>query len=89
MAPLNIPIQMISVCDVDGELRPLRFRFEDAEHRLRVVKVAEILVSKELNYVGVQCFQYLCRAVSNERELLFELRYAVRAHQWTLYRLIG
>lgn len=89
MAPLNLPIQMISVCDVDGELRPLRFRFEDETHRLRVVKVAEIVDSKELNYVGVQCFQYLCRALEADRELLFELRYAVRAHQWTLYRMIN
>ncbi len=33
------PIEMISVCDKDGELRLLCFRYEDGTHRLHMVKV--------------------------------------------------
>lgn len=88
MEALNRPVEMISVSSLDGELRPLRFRFEDEKHQLHVIKVREIVNAKEINYVGMQCFQYLCKAVSDERELLFELRYIVKKHQWTLHRMI-
>ncbi|MDO4582453.1 MAG: hypothetical protein Q4B96_07735 [Bacillota bacterium] len=85
MAALNLPIQMISVCDADGRISPLRFRLADET----VVRIGEVLAAKEQNYAGAHCFSYICRAVSGGRELLFELRYAVRSHQWTLYRIIN
>ena len=89
MTALNKPIQMICVCDVDGELRPLRFRFEDDEHCVHTVKVSEVLVAKELNYVGTQSFLYVCKALAGDREIMFELRYAVKAHKWVLFRYIN
>lgn len=85
----NIPIEMISVCSADGKLRPLRFRFEDEYHRLHTIRVAEILVSKELFYVGQQAYQYTCKAMINEKEQLFELRYTVKSHKWVLFRLLN
>ena len=86
---LNTPVQMLSVCDVDGRLRPLRFRYEDGQHQLQTVQVREVLVARELSYVGLQVYQYVCKAACNGLELLFELRYTVRTHRWVLYRMIN
>lgn len=84
-----MPVEMISVCDAEGQLRPLRFRFEDAAHRLHTVRVSEVVTSKEINYVGLQSYLYVCRALSQGREIVLELRYLVKAHRWVLFRMLG
>jgi hypothetical protein len=85
---LNQPIEMISLCTVDGALRPLRFRYEDDGHCLQTIKVNEVLVAKELNYVGLQSYLFICKALSGNQEILFELRYTVKTHNWVLFRII-
>jgi len=89
MQPLNLPIEMISFCSIDGRLRPLRFRFEDSEHQLHTIHILEILSEKELIYVGRPGRQYLCRATVGHQEKVFELRYAVKDHRWLLFRMLS
>ena len=88
MDVVNQAIEMISVCAVDGEIQPLRFRYEDARHHLHTVRVEEVLMVKEVKYVGLPGFQYFCRARVGQEEKLFELRYAVKTHRWVLFRMI-
>ena len=89
MKALNLPVEMISLCAVDGVLRPLRFRYEGDGHQLQTVKVNEVLVAKELNYVGIQSYLFICKAFLNDKELIFELRYTVKTHCWVLFRMIN
>ncbi|MCR4963239.1 MAG: hypothetical protein K6B40_05095 [Firmicutes bacterium] len=86
--PLNQPVQMLSLHDVDGRLQPLRFRYEDERHVLHTVSIQEILSAKEIYYAGIQGLQYLCRADISHRERLFELRYLIKSHRWILSRMI-
>ena len=86
MRAANLPIQAIANCCPDGSMEPLRFRFEDSEHRLQTVRITEIVDSRKIEYVGIEAFCYLCKAEMDGREKLFELRYTVRSHRWTLFR---
>lgn len=88
MASDERQVEMICVCGSDGALRPLRFRYEDAAHRLQVVDIAEVISCKEICYVGIEAFVYVCRAYDEDREHLFELKYTVRTHKWVLHRKI-
>ncbi|NLF80235.1 MAG: hypothetical protein GX572_03475 [Clostridia bacterium] len=89
MSALNLPVEMISLCNDRGELKPLRFRYQDRRQQPHVVHVDEVLESKELNFVGVQVYQYLCRArLASGKEILFELRYTIKNHYWVLFRVI-
>lgn len=81
-------VEMISVCSYDGKLSPLRFRFEDADQYLQTVSVTKILDRREMTYVNVEYFLFICKGVMQERERLFELRYAVTSHKWELFRII-
>ena len=81
-------VEMISVCGSDGALRPLRFRFEDASHQLQVVHIEEVISCKEVCYVGIEAFVFVCRACYGGQEHLFEVKYTVRAHKWVLERQI-
>ena len=84
----NVQIEMISVCGVDGSLTPLRFRLEDEEHRLRTVAIRQVVCSNRIQYAGVDAIQFLCKAEVQGKEKLFELRYTVRSHSWSLFRVV-
>jgi len=82
----NCPVDVISVCNTEGEIRPLRFQLEDEEHQLLRVNVQEVVSVREIQHVGVEAHIFLCRARVHDREWTFELKYTFRSHTW---RLLG
>lgn len=85
---MNVQIEMICVCAADGRLTPLRFRIEDESHCLQTVSIAQVLVCKPIQYAGIDAIQYLCKAIMDGKERLFELRYTVKTHRWSLFRVV-
>jgi hypothetical protein len=86
MQQTTYPVDVISVCAADGSIRPLRLRLEDEHQQLRCIRIDEILSVKDVSYVGIEAFVYLCRAVVQDRVWLFELKYMIRSHSWQLLR---
>ena len=74
MANRNLPVQVLAACGVDGQMQPLRFRFEDSEHQLHTVHITEIIDSRFVEYVGIETFVFLCKALLEGAEKLYELR---------------
>lgn len=56
------PVDVISMCSAGGEIRPLRFRMEDEDHQLIRIDIAEIVSSRQIQYVGIEAQIFLCRA---------------------------
>lgn len=88
MGETNTPVDVISVCSAEGEIRPLRLRIEQEDHSLIRVDIAEIISSRQIPYVGVEAQIFLCRAVVDGVQWLFELKYTIRSHCWSLFRRI-
>ena len=88
MEIVNKPVEMISFCAIDGALRPLRFRYEDERRQARTVRIREILSIKQSTLLGIPNIIYLCRAMLDGRDHLFELRYAIHTHTWVLHRVM-
>ena len=84
----NSPVDVIAVCSTDGSIRPLRFRMEDEEHQLLRIDIEEVISSKEIQYVGIEAYVFLCRATVRGKESVFELRYMIRSHCWQLLRKV-
>ena len=82
------PVDVISVCNADGEIRPLRLRLEKEEEGPVRIDITEVLKVTEIPYVGVEAHVFLCRAKPHGREMLFELKYTFRTHSWCLLRRI-
>ena len=82
------PVDVISVCSADGQIRPLRFRMEDESHRLLRVDIDEVISSRQIQYVGIEAHIFLCRATVEQRKWLFELKYTIRSHSWCLLRKV-
>ena len=85
---MSLQIEMICICAADGKLTPLRFRMEDEEHCMQTVIVTQVLVSKPIQYAGVDAIQYLCKALVDGSEHIFELRYTLKTHRWSLFRVV-
>lgn len=86
---LNLPIQLISSCSTQGEFTPLRFRYEDEEHNLITVQIAEILTHRENHYNGIHEIIYTCRADIYGESRLFDLRYNVSLHRFSVFQMLS
>ena len=82
------PVDVISVCSADGEIRPLRLRMEDDAHGLMRIDISEVVSMKPIQYVGIEAQIFLCKATVQGRKWLFELRYTIRSHSWCLLRKV-
>lgn len=81
------PVDVISVCHADGEIRPLRLRLQQEGEEI-VMDILDVLRITQIPHVGVEASVYLCRAKSYGRTIFFELKYTFRSHQWCLLRRI-
>ena len=82
------PVDVICVCSADGDIRPLRFRMEDEQHRLLKIDIEEVISARDVQFVGIEARIFLCSAVVGQKKWLFELRYTIRSHSWCLLRKV-
>ena len=78
------PVDVISLCEADGHIRPLRVRFMDEEQFYRRLDIDQILRQDEICYTGAEAQLFLCRATVGDSAWLFELKYVLRSHSWFL-----
>ncbi len=76
------PVDVISVCSTEGEIRPLRVQMVDEERQMLRVNIEQILSMEEIEHVGAEAKIFLCRATIWERKWLFRLKYTIRTHSW-------
>ena len=82
------PVDVISLCSANGEIRPLRVRMEDEAHCLLRLDIDEVVSSKKIQYVGIEARIFLCYATVKGKRWLFELKYTIRSHSWCLFRKV-
>lgn len=83
------PVDVISMCSADGRIRPLRLRMEDEAHQLIRVDIDEVISVRQVQYVGIEAYIFLCRATLAQKRWLFELKYTIRTHVWCLHRSVS
>ena len=88
MEQTNTPVDVISMCSADGQIKPLRLRMETEDHQLLRVDIDEIISRKDVQYVGIEAQIFLCRATVEGKKWLFELKYTIRAHCWCFLRRV-
>lgn len=82
----SFPIQLFCVVSTLGELTPIRFRYEDEEHRITTVQITQVYARKETQFAGTKAILYTCGAVIGDRNEMFELKYTINTHRWVFYR---
>ncbi len=82
------PVDVISVCNADGQIRPLRLRLETKSQEAVCMRITEIRKVTPISHVGVEGWVFQCCVKEQEREMLVELKYTFRSHSWCLLRRI-
>ncbi len=88
MEQTNYPVDVISVCSANGDIRPLRLRMEDEQHRLLRVDIDEVVSMRPVQFVGIEAHIFLCRATVQGMRWMFELKYTIRSHSWCFMRRV-
>lgn len=83
------PVDVISVCSADGEIRPLRIQMEDEERQLLRLNIEQVISTEEITHVGAEAKIFLCRATVWDRKWLFRLKYSIRSHSWCFIQKIN
>ena len=50
--------------------------------------IEEVISCKEIQYVGIEAHVFLCRATVRGKESVFELKYTIRSHVWSILRKV-
>lgn len=82
------PVDMICLCNANGDIQPLRFRMEDEKHQLVRVDIDEVVSCKKIQYVGIEAYIFLCSAMVGDSKWLIELKYTIRSHIWSFHRKV-
>lgn len=86
---LHLPIQTLCVISTLGKLRPLWFRYEDAEHRIMKVDILNILSTKEVQLAGNKSLVFTCEASMDNNMAIVELQYMINTHKWILKKKVA
>ena len=79
---LNYPIQMVCAFLTQGDIKPLRFRYEDPEHQIITVDVDNILARKGMSIGYGGSLIFTCESEIDDVKRMYELRYEIGTHKW-------
>jgi hypothetical protein len=77
-------VDVISVCNAEGEILPLRLQMVDENKQLLRIHIQQAKVTERIQHVGVEAVIFHCKAEVYERSLSFRLKYTYRSHIWHL-----
>ncbi len=81
------PVNVICICNAEGEIRPLRLQMEQGRNLLRA-DVEEIISVREEPRIGVEAYVFTCVVRMGAKRQLLELKYRIRSHSWILMRVV-
>lgn len=84
----NLPIQTLCITSTVGDLKPLWFRYEDAEHQIIKVTISQVLSCRDTIIAGNKSITYTCEAQLDQVNAIVELQYLIMSHKWILKRKI-
>ena len=80
------PVDVICICEADGQIRPLRLRMVDENNGELRLQIGEILGVERNRRFGAESITFLCRGMTEDKSHLLEIRYCIRTHSWSILR---
>lgn len=80
----NQCVDVISVCNSQGDIMPLRLQLLDDAQQLVRVHIRQAKREQEITHVGAEAVIFRCWARVHERDLHFRLKYTFRSHVWQI-----
>lgn len=85
MTIIDKPIEMIASYDIEGNIKPLRYKVVENDMN-NVVEVEHVLKSNNMPYNGMMCTFFTCKSVINGKMKLYELVYLRDTCVWKIHK---
>jgi len=82
-----MPIEIIIITDVFGNIKPLRFRMQIQQKPYLVVNIDKIKTKNTLKICGIINQVCTCTSIINNIEKIYELRFNTKSCIWVLYKI--
>ena len=81
------PIEVVSWTDKEGNIHPIRFRYENKEEEYVVIKINRIIYKSLEKLCGNPMMIYRCVTTTGGTERIFEIKYALNTCKWMLFKI--
>lgn len=79
-------VDVISVFSADGNIKPLRVQFLDDSRQMIRMNIESVIKCENIAIVGAEAMIFQCKANLWGQKCIFELKYSIRGHNWSLLR---
>lgn len=81
------PIEVISYCDMQGNIKPMKFRFQDDDNCWINVKVDKIMKRDIEKLAGYKMLVYTCVSNIEGVQKIYELKCEIDSSKWLLFKI--
>ena len=87
MKLVNRPIDVLTLNEADGKIRPYRFRIKSEKDENKVVKVDRVIVTNTIKKNGTHFKNFRCESHCDDKIVIYELMYEYLTCKWVLYKV--
>ncbi|HEY5524594.1 MAG TPA: hypothetical protein VIK26_04555 [Clostridium sp.] len=80
-------IEMISWTNTDGKINPIKFKIENKDESISVIKIDKVITIDKEKLAGNNMLVYKCRGVIKGSERVYEIKYELNTCKWILFKL--
>ena len=82
MKVVSKQIEIIAYFDIDGSIKPIKFRIEEAE-TYKVIKIEKVISTQWEDKMLI----FKCSSTIGNREIIFEIKYDTEKLTWVLWKI--
>ena len=79
---------MVCAFSTQGEIKPVRFRYEDSDHQIITVDIDNTIAQKEMTIGKGGSLIFTCESGIEDIKRMYELRYEIGTHKWIFCRML-
>ena len=82
MKVISKEIEIVAYFDIDGSIKPLKFRLEE-DDTYKVIKIEKVISTQLEDKMLI----FKCSTTIGEREKVFEIKYDIENFTWVLWKI--
>jgi hypothetical protein len=82
MKVVSKKIEVIAYFDIDGSIKPIKFRIEEND-TYKVIKIEKIISTQLEDRILI----FKCSSIISDREVIFEIKYDIENFTWILWKI--
>lgn len=87
MRVVNVEVDMIATFDREGNPKPVKFKYIDADGEEIVIQVDKMILRQKKKMLDLPVITFQCQSLINNYLKGYELLYDVKKARWRLFKI--